>query len=187
MTSSSAGGSRAAESLGWFSVALGLVEMAVPRAVARSAGIEASEGLIRAFGMRELVNGIGLLASPRPAPWLWARAGGDILDLAVLTASPGPSTTRRAAAVVAIGAITAVDVWCAASASSAVPRPSVSYLDRSGYGRDVEQMRGAALADFTASADMRIPEALRPLDALAAPKGGAGAMARPARTSMAPR
>lgn len=159
--------STAATTLGWFSIVLGLVEIAAPRQVAQSADLDVSDDLVRGFGVREVVNGIGLLAGSRPAPWLWGRAAGDVLDLAVLLSGPGPMSSRRTAALIAIGAVTAVDVCAAVAATSAETAssvPPVSYHDRSGYSSSVEAVRGAALSDFVAPDDMRIPDALRPLD-----------------------
>jgi len=80
-----------AEGLGWFSIGLGLAEVAAPGALAQLIGIEdtpRTRGVMRAFGAREIVNGIGILsARPHPA-WLWARVAGDVLDIAALASAP---------------------------------------------------------------------------------------------------
>ena len=86
--------------LGWFSVALGLTEIAMPRALARTIGVDdpgpATAWLIRAMGVRELVNGIGVLMQPRRSAPLWTRVLGDAIDLALLSERPvgGRSTPR---------------------------------------------------------------------------------------------
>jgi hypothetical protein len=62
-----------ARGLGWFSIALGIAEVVAPRALARSLGMKGQEGLIAAYGMREIATGIGILASKDPTPWIWGR------------------------------------------------------------------------------------------------------------------
>ena len=79
---------RVARGLGWFSIALGVTELAFARPIARSLGTP-STGLIRAFGVREIAAGIGLLTQTRKGPWVWARIVGDILDVGVLGAVAG--------------------------------------------------------------------------------------------------
>ncbi len=153
-----------ARGLGWFSIALGVAEITMPGQVAKWAGIRGREPMLVGFGIREVVNGIGLLTTTQPGPWLWARTAGDLLDLATVAGSPGRMSTRRTAALLSLGAVTAVDAWCAASMTgqSTVPRQWVSYRDRSGFRRPPDELRGAALATFTMPADMRIPEPMRP-------------------------
>src|SRR5438128_9378974 len=71
--------------LGWFSVGLGLAQIAMPDRVAEIAGIEptpANLRLMRSFGMRELTSGVGILTQPTPDKRLWSRVAGDVLDLA---------------------------------------------------------------------------------------------------------
>lgn len=68
----------------------------------------------RAFGAREIAAGIGILAGRRLAPWIWARVGGDLLDLAAL--GMAIARGRRRNALIATGTVagvTALDVWCA--------------------------------------------------------------------------
>src|SRR4051794_19661177 len=70
--------------LGLFSVGLGLAELLAPAGVAAFIGIpnsSRSRGLLRALGVRELLSGVGLLAQPNSAGWLWSRVGGDAMDL----------------------------------------------------------------------------------------------------------
>src|SRR5215207_374083 len=73
-----------ARGLGVFSIALGLMEVAAPRALARFLGMEGSEALIRGYGLREIATGVGILASNDPTPWIWGRVAGDGLDIATL-------------------------------------------------------------------------------------------------------
>lgn len=109
-----------ATALGLFSLALGLAELAAPHKVAARTGVP-YRGLIRAYGLREVAAGVGILVSRRPAPWLWARVAGDVLDLATLAAAyaggQGSGRRRAAEALAAVAAVTAADVACAAAHS----------------------------------------------------------------------
>ena len=75
-----------ARALGWFSIGLGLAELAMPRRMARVAGAPNLPTLTRAFGLREIGTGIGILTSKDPSPWLWGRVAGDALDVATVGA-----------------------------------------------------------------------------------------------------
>ncbi|CAL8969965.1 hypothetical protein RHODGE_RHODGE_00550 [Rhodoplanes serenus] len=162
-----------ARGLGWFSIALGLAELVAPRAITRSLGLRGQEGLVQAYGVREIATGIGLLGTRQPAPWLWGRVGGDVLDLATLTAAGGSRRQReaRGIAMAAVLGITVLDVLCAATLSGtpgrATSRGRMSTPRSYGYGgrrgfRDLpERMRGAA-RDARIPEDMRIPKLLRP-------------------------
>jgi hypothetical protein len=54
--------------LGWFSIGLGLAEVLAPRALTRGLGMEGNEQIVRAYGLREIATGIGILFSNQPAP-----------------------------------------------------------------------------------------------------------------------
>ena len=73
-----------ARGLGWFSVGLGLVELLAPRWFARKIGTPDRPRLVRAFGAREVLAGVGALKQRNPARSIWARAAGDALDVAAL-------------------------------------------------------------------------------------------------------
>ena len=123
MYDSTSGGDRSAEQLalglGWFSIALGVAELAAPRTVARLIGVREDEttlGLLRTFGARGLSNGFAILAQPQEAKWLWGRVGGDALDLACLGAALVDDDTQRGRAALATAAVlgvTGLDAWCA--------------------------------------------------------------------------
>src|SRR4051794_35067271 len=75
---------RLANALGWFSIGLGLAELAAPRALAQLIGVkdeDKTRNVLRGYGMREIAAGIGILSRPQPAGWLWGRVAGDLLDL----------------------------------------------------------------------------------------------------------
>ena len=102
--------------LGWFSLGLGLYEVLAPDHLARTLGLEGREGLLRFYGLREIAAGLGIfLTQPNPVPWVWARVGGDGLDLATLGLALRPDNAKRsnaAAALASVMGVTALDVLC---------------------------------------------------------------------------
>ncbi len=105
-----------ARALGWFSIGLGLTEVLATESLSRYFGMEKSAGLVRFFGIQELTAGAGILSQSRPAPWLWARVGGDALDLAALASAcnaSNPHRKRAGAALAVAAAITMLDIACA--------------------------------------------------------------------------
>jgi uncharacterized membrane protein len=105
---------RLARGLGWFSVGLGLAELTAPGTVARLIGVKGrnTRGQLRAIGLREIASGVGILSRPHPAGWLWARVGGDIMDLTLLGKahrSSGVNRNRVAAATLAVAGVTLLD------------------------------------------------------------------------------
>jgi len=104
---------RLAHALGWFSIGLGLAEIAAPRGLAKLIGVTDNRTLLRLLGVREIASGVGILSRRRPVGWLWSRVGGDIMDLAVLgTALISPTANRRrvAAATAAVTGVTVLDL-----------------------------------------------------------------------------
>jgi hypothetical protein len=75
---------QAAKALGWFSIGLGMMELAAPRWLGRQIGVGESPRVMRAVGLREVATGVAVLARPQRAAGLWARVGGDALDLTML-------------------------------------------------------------------------------------------------------
>ena len=113
---------QAAFGLGIFSIALGLTELLASRRITAALGAEGREGLVKAYGAREIVAGVGLLQAPAHSTRMWNRVGSDALDLATL--APLAWKQPRSAAVwgavafvVAAGVIDTV----VASALSRVP------------------------------------------------------------------
>jgi hypothetical protein len=117
--------------LGWFSIALGVAELAAPDSVARFIGVVPTERnvtTLRAYGAREVGAGLAILAQPDRATWLWSRVAGDALDLATLAAAMNDDSTDKGRAMFATAAVlgvTALDVLCARQLSS---QADVDYL-----------------------------------------------------------
>jgi len=142
---------RVARGLGWFSLALGVAEIVAPGKLARALGLEGRERLLQAYGGREIGAGIWAL-SDTPAPAIWSRVAGDVVDLATLAAGvrEGDEEQRRNAwiALAAVVGITAVDILTAASltAEQSERRGETGrdYSDRSGFPGGVAKARGTA-------------------------------------------
>jgi len=102
-----------AQGLGWFSVALGAAQLAAPRTLARLIGVKDDDehsAAMRAVGVREVATGVGILARPRPAGWLWGRVVGDAIDLALLAKADTKDRGRTVAAMAAVAGVTVPDV-----------------------------------------------------------------------------
>jgi hypothetical protein len=152
--------------LGWFSIALGVAEIAAPRSLSRMLGMEGHERLIQAYGLREIATGIGILSSDNPAPWIWGRVAGDALDIATVATALHDGNRQRdnvKVTLAALAGVTAIDAACAQALTMDQKQPQriFDYSDRSGLPRSPASMRGAA-RDFDIPDDMRAPEALRP-------------------------
>jgi hypothetical protein len=152
-----------ARNLGWFSIALGALEVAAPHRLSRTLGWRGSESTIAFYGLREIATGVAILTARDPAPFVWGRVAGDGLDFVSLLAGFGGS--RRKAAVFlalgAVGAVTAVDLICAQTltADSKRLRSRIpDYSNRSGLPKGLTQARGAA-KDFKIPAEMRAASA----------------------------
>lgn len=142
-----------ARGLGWLSIGLGVVQLLAPRQVSRFIGMSGSEGLIRACGVREIVTGVGILMADNPKPWIYARVGGDALDLACLgwSVEHGREPVNATIAAGAVAGITALDLGCArALDTEKVPVIEWDYSDRSGFPTGAEQVRGSVKAEFAA-------------------------------------
>ncbi len=104
-----------ARGLGWFSLAFGAAELAMPRLLARGIGIEPgpiTSLVTRVMGAREIVSGIAILTNPRTPMPLWVRVAGDAVNLALLglAATRRTSGLRLAGAIAAVSGVTALDI-----------------------------------------------------------------------------
>jgi uncharacterized membrane protein len=107
---------RRARGLGWFSIGLGLAQIAAPRTLSRIIGLpdgDSSRNALFVIGLREIGSGVGLLRNPRSPGWLWTRAAGDAMDLALLAGSlrdGEADRSRLAAATMAVAGVAYLDV-----------------------------------------------------------------------------
>ncbi|MBV9010343.1 MAG: SRPBCC family protein [Verrucomicrobia bacterium] len=114
--SSSANLDNLATGLGWFSIALGAVELFAPRALSKLIGVEPKSLLMPALGLREVTSGLGILNKRGTAGWLWSSVAGDVMDLALLGAarmSDDSDDRRVEGAAAAVLGVTALDVYAA--------------------------------------------------------------------------
>ena len=164
---SQSAGDRLATNLGYLSLALGTAEILVPQSICRALGLRGLEPVVRAYGAREIANGVAILSSHDPEPWVWARVAGDLADMATVAAGVRPDNRERGNSVLALVgliAVTAVDVACAkalnlekGSRQTAV----TDYSRRGGFPNGLRAARGAA-RNFKIPDDMRIPRLMRP-------------------------
>jgi len=156
-----------AKGLGYFSIALGVVELVAPGAICRAVGIRGLEPVVRGYGAREIATGVGILTSHDSQPWVWARVAGDLADVATVATGvqqANQSRSRRALALATLTAVTVVDLACANGLNSEKGnRKSATrdYACRSGFPQGLQAARGAA-RDFKVHDDMKIPVLLRP-------------------------
>lgn len=113
-----------AKGLGWFSIGLGLAEVAVPNLVANLIGVSddsKTRNILRFYGARELAAGVGILAQSNPSGWLWARVAGDAVDLTSLVKAAISEDNNRAKAIsatAAVAGVTVADILCALQLSN---------------------------------------------------------------------
>ena len=117
---------RAGLGLGYFSIALGAVELAAPGRIARWLGVEGktARNTIFAFGLREIFAGVNLLRGPAVSANVWNRVAGDIMDagaLALAARNSGKGRNLAIAGAVVGGAFVA-DVLTARALDKATGR-----------------------------------------------------------------
>ena len=138
-----------ARALGWFSLGLGVVELLAPRRVTETLGMEGSETMVRAFGVREIVAGIMSLSVEKNAG-LWARVGGDGLDAAALLSgltSDNPKKGNIALALLMVGGIAMLDYRAAQETKPRRPPRDAKrklYPGRSGFPKGVKAAKDRA-------------------------------------------
>ena len=101
---------KAARTLGWGSIAIGLAEIFATRHVESMLGIKhhpENHGILRTLGVREVMHGFSILtkdkATPGLAGALWGRVMGDVLDSVLLGLAA--TRTRKPASFAAVAAM----------------------------------------------------------------------------------
>lgn len=136
----------AAQSLGWFSIGLGIAEVLMPRMMSRALGVPDGTGIMRACGLREIATGVGILTAKDPTPWVWGRVAGDALDLASLGGALARSDRKAsvAGAIGAVAGVTLADIATAKVLGEIREKDRTEYRDysdRSGFPRSVNRVR----------------------------------------------
>jgi len=134
--------------LGWFSFGLGALELVAPGAVTRWLGMEGREGLVRAYGAREIGAGV-LCLSTNNDLGAFSRAAGDVLDLATLASAWRDDNPKKANVGIALAAV--LGCLIADAATGAAIRnlhkrkgPVRDFSDRSGFPKGIDYSRGKA-------------------------------------------
>ena len=101
--------------LGIFSLALGAAELLAAKRITAALDAEGHEGLVQAFGARELLAGAALLSAPAVATNMWNRAAGDVMDIVAAGAAVRNSPRNLATwgALVFVAGALALDSWVA--------------------------------------------------------------------------
>jgi hypothetical protein len=140
---------RMAKALGWFSIGLGAVELFAPHRITRALGMRGSEGLVRAYGAREIAAGMMTLSVEKPVG-LMCRVAGDALDIATLMMAYKRRNRQRDNVATALGAvigITLLDIVVTQANLAAHARgkgDKRDYTGRSGFPRGLASSRGIA-------------------------------------------
>ena len=140
---------RIGRALGWFSLGLGLVELVAPRLITRTLGMQGKEGLVRAYGAREIGAGALSLSVDKDVG-LWSRVAGDGIDIATLLAAYHRGNPKRhnvELALAMVVGVTVLDIVGAQGVTSRHRRASDNwrnYGNRSGFPQGIERARGAA-------------------------------------------
>ncbi|HEX4769289.1 MAG TPA: SRPBCC family protein [Bryobacteraceae bacterium] len=160
-----------ANGLGWFSIGLGVAELATPNLVAKLIGVNdgsTTKKILRSYGARELAAGVGILYGSNPSGWLWARVAGDVLDLSSLVKAMTSDDNKRGRAIAATAAVvgvTVADVRCAMQLANSKSnqqngRSSTMISSSIIIGRNVDEVYGF-WRNFN-----RLPEILDRLEAV---------------------
>jgi len=149
---------RLAKALGWFSLGLGVSQLLAAPRYTRALGVEGREWVVRTAGAREIMHGL-LSLSPDKKAGLWSRVGGDVFDIASLSAAmrDNPKRQNVQTALLLVAGITLLDIVGAQAVTARHSRgrgQARDYRDRSGFPQGVARARGAA-ADFETPPDFR--------------------------------
>ena len=139
---------KAGRMLGWASFGLGALELLSPKTVTRWLGMEGKEGLVRAYGAREVGAGV-LCLSTNSDYGAFSRVGGDAIDLATLATAyrnDNPKKRNVGIAIAAVAAIAVVDAAVGWKIRELHKRKSTprDFSDRSGFPKGIDYSRGKA-------------------------------------------
>jgi uncharacterized membrane protein len=117
----------------------------MPRRMARLIGIEDDDthrNILLAYGLREIATGVAILTRQRAAGPVWARVGGDVLDLAFLGRAMTDDESNRgrvAAATAAVLGVTALDLFAGRQLSRPTGSREAAERPRPGKGVTVAE------------------------------------------------
>ena len=140
---------RLSRALGWFSIGLGVTQLLAPRRITAALGMEGNEGLVRAYGAREIGSGLLSLSIDKQTG-LWSRVAGDALDIATVATAMRPGNRKIGNVLLTLtllAGVTAIDVLGAQAVTVRHKRGGgtrTQYRDRSGFPQGLAKARGAA-------------------------------------------
>lgn len=138
-----------AKALGWFSIGLGMIQLFAPRSITRALGMKGNEGLVRAFGAREIGSGLLSLSLDKQVG-LWSRVAGDGLDIVTVASAYRRDNRQRSNVGLALIMLTSVALLDIVAAQGTTVRHARKdggwrdYSDRSGFPQGVAKARGSA-------------------------------------------
>ena len=91
--------------IGWVSLAIGAAEILSNRRLSHSLGLEDKRDLLKSYGVREIVSGVGILSNRHPTRWMWGRVAGDVADMATLAPALRRDNPQRGWAIAALAAV----------------------------------------------------------------------------------
>lgn len=125
--------------IAWTSIAIGAAELLAPRRTRAAVSVGIAGWWMRLRGLRSIAGGVALLLSDRTTTWLHRRSIGHALDVVTLARGHGGGVAERArnaAAIAAIGGLTAVDLTAARMTTPQARLPAAA------PGRDQRLNRG---------------------------------------------
>ncbi|MHA6718599.1 hypothetical protein ACX40Y_04020 [Sphingomonas sp. RS6] len=136
--------------LGLFSIGLGIAELVASKRIARGLAADEQDGLVRAFGAREMLAGAALLANPAHSVRVWNRVAGDAMDIAALglAARRAPDNKAVWGAIAFVAAATAIDVVTALG----LDRTTGKTLPVRQDDESAEDRRGTSVSDSAGEA-----------------------------------
>jgi len=146
--------------LAWFSLGLGIAELVAGRQMGKALGAENRTGVIRTFGAREIMAGLGILQAPAHSPRVWNRVAGDALDLAALGGllRGGNSNARWVwGAIGAVAGVTLADILTA-RALDQVPDSSQGKIGPRGASKRPKAFAGEKAEAVTFEPDFDVEE-----------------------------
>lgn len=127
-----------ADALGWFSLGLGVAQIAAPDRLNRQIGVfedGRNRSLMRGMGAREIAHGIGILRGSKRVA-LGSRVVGDAMDLTLLGGALGANRNKRSRrrkteiALASVAGVTLLDLIASARTARSSAPPSEERIMR---------------------------------------------------------
>lgn len=129
-----------APALGWFSVALGVTQVALPGPLSRAIGTDGNTMLMRGLGLRELGAGVAVLSRRKPAAGLWARVAGDVIDMTLLAMAMRSERNNRSRLGIALGSVCAIAAADVLAAFSPTTQPEPERVRKPDFTKSVSML-----------------------------------------------